>query len=70
MAILMASKHEEKTITGLDIGTSKVMAVVGNIDSEGELEIIGIGQHISRGLRKGVVADIESTVHYIQCAVE
>ena len=69
-AILMAREHAEKTIVGLDIGTSKVMAVVGNIDSEGELEIIGIGQHISRGLRKGVVADIESTVHSIQCAVE
>jgi cell division protein FtsA len=66
----MAKKHEEKIIVGLDIGTSKVMAVVGNIDNDGELEIIGIGQHISRGLRKGVVADIDSTVHSIQCAVE
>ena len=66
----MAKKHEEKIIVGLDIGTSKVMAVVGNINNDGELEIIGIGQHISRGLRKGVVADIESTVHSIQCAVE
>ncbi|MEC9328763.1 MAG: cell division protein FtsA, partial [Pseudomonadota bacterium] len=66
----MVKKHEQKIIVGLDIGTSKVMAVVGNIDNYGELEIIGIGQHISRGLRKGVVADIDSTVHSIQCAVE
>ena len=48
----MAKKHEEKIIVGLDIGTSKVMAVVGNIDDDGELEIIGIGQHISRASAK------------------
>jgi cell division protein FtsA len=55
---------------GLDIGTSKVVAIVGEIKADGELEIIGIGSHPSRGLKKGVVVNIESTVQSIQRAVE
>ena len=55
---------------GLDIGTSKVVAIVGEIKSDGALEIIGIGTHPSRGLKKGVVVNIESTVQSIQRAVE
>ena len=61
--------HHRK-IVGLDIGTSKVVAIVGEVDEEGELEIIGIGSHESRGLKKGVVVNIESTVQSIQRAVE
>jgi cell division protein FtsA len=57
-------------IVGLDIGTSKVEAIVGEINDEGVIEIIGIGSHPSRGLRRGVVVDIESTVQSIQRAVE
>ncbi len=57
-------------IVGLDIGTSKVVAVVGQIKVDGALEIIGIGSCPSRGLKKGVVVDIDSTVHSIQRAVE
>ena len=57
-------------IVGLDIGTSKVAAIVGEIGRDGELEIIGIGSHPSRGLKKGVVINIESTVQSIQRAVE
>ena len=56
-------------IVGLDIGTSKVAAIVGEISPSGELEVIGIGSHHSRGLRKGVVVNIESTVQSIQRAV-
>jgi cell division protein FtsA len=57
-------------IVGLDIGTSKVAAIVGEITADGDLEIIGIGSHPSRGLKKGVVINIESTVQSIQRAIE
>ncbi len=57
-------------IVGLDIGTSKVVAIVAEIGIDGEVEIVGIGSHPSRGLKKGVVVNIESTVQSIQRAVE
>ncbi len=57
-------------IVGLDIGTSKVVAIVGEVNDEGEIEIVGLGSHPSRGLKKGVVVNIESTVQSIQRAVE
>jgi cell division protein FtsA len=57
-------------IVGLDIGTSKVVAIVGSVTDEGELEIVGIGSHPSRGMKKGVVVNIESTVQSIQRAIE
>ena len=66
----MASDSDLRKVVGLDIGTSKVVAIVGEITPEGELEIIGIGSHPSRGLKKGVVVNIESTVQSIQRAVE
>jgi cell division protein FtsA len=66
----MSKKPEKNLIVGLDIGTSKVVAIVGEITDEDEIEIIGIGSHPSRGLKKGVVVNIESTVQSIQRAVE
>ena len=66
----MSKKLEKNLIVGLDIGTSKVVAIVGEITPDGEIEIIGIGSHPSRGLKKGVVVNIESTVQSIQRAVE
>jgi len=66
----MANAHDGRIIVGLDIGTSKVVAIVGELTPEGELEIIGIGSHKSTGLKKGVVVNIESTVQSIQRAVE
>jgi cell division protein FtsA len=66
----MSKKTEKNLIVGLDIGTSKVVAIVGEINMDGEIEIIGIGSHPSRGLKKGVVVNIESTVQSIQRAVE
>jgi len=66
----MARKSEQKLIVGLDIGTSKVVAIVGEVADEGGIEIIGIGSNPSRGLKKGVVVNIESTVQSIQRAVE
>ncbi|MEW6354415.1 MAG: cell division protein FtsA [Pseudomonadota bacterium] len=66
----MSKKPEKDLIVGLDIGTSKVVAIVGEIVPDGNVEIIGIGSHPSRGLKKGVVVNIESTVQSIQRAVE
>ncbi|HEC30104.1 MAG TPA: cell division protein FtsA [Gammaproteobacteria bacterium] len=66
----MPKKSERNLIVGLDIGTSKVVAIVGEINVSDEVEIIGLGSHPSRGLKKGVVVNIESTVQSIQRAVE
>lgn len=66
----MARKSERTIITGLDIGTSKVVALVGEVSMDGAVEIIGIGRHPSRGLKRGVVVDIEATVNSIQRAVQ
>ncbi|MBV1912298.1 MAG: cell division protein FtsA [Cycloclasticus sp.] len=64
-------KHSDKNlIVGLDIGTSKVAAIVGEITPDGTIDVIGIGTNSSRGLKKGVVVNLESTVHSIQRAVE
>lgn len=57
------------TVTGLDVGTTKVCAVIGEVTPTG-VDVIGIGQHPSRGLRKGVVTNIESTVESIKRAVQ
>ncbi|MBK8970532.1 MAG: cell division protein FtsA [Hahellaceae bacterium] len=57
-------------IVGLDIGTSKVVAIVGQRNQEGDIEVVGIGSHPSRGLKRGVVVNIETTVQAIQRAVE
>ena len=57
-------------IVGLDIGTTKICALVGKIQPDNMLEIIGIGTHPSHGLRKGVVVNIEDTVKSIEKAVE
>jgi cell division protein FtsA len=66
----MAKRDDEKLIVGLDIGTSKVLAIVGEVGPTGEVEIIGVGHHPSRGMKKGVVVNIESTVQSIQRAIE
>ncbi len=63
-------RRDREFIVGLDIGTSKVVAIVGTVDEEGHMEIAGLGSHPSRGLKKGVVVNIESTVQSIQRAVE
>ncbi len=66
----MPKKSDRQLIVGLDIGTSKVVALVGEIGADHSIEVIGIGSQPSRGLKKGVVVDIESTVQSIQRAVE
>ncbi len=66
----MPGKPEKELIVGLDIGTSKVVAIVGEVQDDGELEVIGFGSQPSRGLKRGVVVNIEATVNSIQRAVE
>ena len=57
-------------IVALDIGTSKVVVLVAEVGPDGTIEVVGIGSHPSRGMKKGVVINIESTVLSIQRAVE
>jgi cell division protein FtsA len=66
----MSKRPDKNLIVGLDVGTSKVVAIVGEVNEDGNIEVVGIGSHPSRGLKKGVVVNIESTVHSIQRAVE
>src|SRR3954454_23024206 len=66
----MGRRDDRKLVVGLDIGTSKVSAIVGEISPEDKLEVIGIGSNPSRGLKRGVVVNIESTVQSIQRAIE
>ena len=64
----MAQKKGE-IVVGLDIGTTKICCIVGEVGPDG-IDVIGIGTHPSRGLRKGVVINIEATVASIHKAVE
>lgn len=66
----MAKNPDKNLLVALDIGTSKVVAIVGEMTPSGALDVIGIGHHPSRGLKKGVVVNIEATVNSIQRAVE
>lgn len=66
----MSIHGDKKIIAGLDIGTSKIVCLVGEIQQDGEIEVISIGTHPSTGLKKGVVVDIKATVRSIQRAVE
>lgn len=66
----MAHENNHNMIVGLDIGTSKVVALVAEVTPDGELNILGIGTHPTRGLKKGVVVNIESTVQSLQHAIE
>ena len=63
-------KESKNLIVGLDIGTSKVVAVVAELSPDGRIEITGMGSHESRGRKKGVVVNIEATVTAIQRALE
>ncbi len=66
----MPRKDDKRIIVGLDIGTSKIVAMVGELHDDDQVEVIGFGSHPSRGLKKGVIVDIEATVNSIQRAVE
>jgi len=66
----MPKKPDKNLIVALDIGTSKIATIVGEINPHGEIEIVGYGSHPSRGLKRGVVVNIEATVQSIQRSVE
>jgi cell division protein FtsA len=66
----MSRIREQNLIVGLDIGTSKIVAIVAELQADGNLKVVGLGQHPSRGLKKGVVVNIDSTVQAIQRALE
>ena len=68
--ILKSKKDQNNMIAALDIGTSKVVVIVAELQPDGILKIIGKGQHVSKGLKKGVVINIEQTMQAIQRAVE
>ena len=63
-------KPEKNLVVGLDVGTSKIVAIVGEGQPDGTVEVIGIGSHPSTGLKRGVVVDMASTEQAIQRAVE
>jgi cell division protein FtsA len=63
-------KAEKSLVVGLDVGTSKIVAIVGEIQLDGSVEVIGLGSHPSRGLKRGVIVDMASTEQAIQRAVE
>lgn len=66
----MAKKPNKDLLVGIDIGTSKVVTLVGETTDDGTLNVIGVGSHPSQGLKRGVVVNIESTVQSIQRSVE
>ena len=66
----MSKKPDKNLIVALDIGTSKVAALVGEESEDNDIEVIGFGSHASHGLKRGVVINIESTVQSIQRALE
>ena len=67
---MINGKEEKNLVVALDVGTSKIVVIVAELQSDGVLKIIGLGQHISKGLKKGVVINIDSTIQAIQRAVE
>ncbi|MCD8525012.1 MAG: cell division protein FtsA [Gammaproteobacteria bacterium] len=66
----LKKKSVKNTVVGLDIGTSKIICIIGELDDGGNLNIIGFGKHPSTGLKRGVVVNIDATVASIQRAVE
>jgi cell division protein FtsA len=66
----MMRRKRPETVVGLDIGTTKICAIVGEVHGDATLHIIGVGAHPCRGLKKGVVVNIDSTVESIRQAVD
>lgn len=66
----MRKKSENNLFVALDIGTTKVVALVGSTDEDKRMEIIGMGSHPSKGLKKGIVVNIDATVQSIKHAIE
>lgn len=67
---MKAKKANNNLIVGLDIGTTKIVALVGEVDEDNHVEVLGVGSHPSRGLKRGAVVNIEATVNSIKRAIE
>ena len=67
---MINGKEEKNLVVALDVGTSKIVVIVAELQEDGILKIIGLGQHLSKGLKKGVVINIDSTIQAIQRAIE
>jgi cell division protein FtsA len=63
------SRRGQHIVVGLDIGTTKICAIIGDVKSNSTIDVIGVGTHPSRGLKKGVVINIDSTVESIRQAM-
>ena len=61
---------QERVIVGIDVGTTKICVLVGELDRDGKLNIVGVGTCPSQGLRRGVVVNIEETVTSIAAALD
>src|SRR5438045_8042212 len=61
---------QERVIVGIDVGTTKICILVGELDRDGKLNIVGVGTCPSQGLRRGVVVNIEETVTSIAAALD
>jgi cell division protein FtsA len=68
--VMARKKSASNIVVGLDIGTSKIAAIVGKIKAGGDIEVLGMGTYPSKGLKKGVVVNIDSTVESIQRAID
>ena len=67
----MKRAEPDNLVVGLDIGTAKILVVVGEVDDQGRLEVIGLGHHPAQGgLRRGIISDIDATVQSIRGAIE
>lgn len=66
----MPKKPDKNLMVGLDIGTSKIVTLIGQMGADENIEIIGIGSHPSRGLKRGVIVNIDAAVHSIQSSIE
>ncbi|MBP9219654.1 MAG: cell division protein FtsA, partial [Sterolibacterium sp.] len=66
----MSKESKKDQIVGLDIGTSKIVAIVAEMDDEGRLSVLGVGSQESKGLKRGVVVNIEATVNAISRAIQ
>jgi len=63
-------ERKGEVLVGLDVGTSKVACVIAEVGGDGKVDVIGMGRHPSRGMRKGVVTNIEATIEAIGHAVQ
>ncbi len=66
----MGKKSDKHLLVAIDIGTTKVVSLVGEVNADNQIEIIGIGSHPSYGMKRGVVVNIESTLQSVQRATE